>query len=153
MIASALMVFVVGFFLTSMESANRHSKWAEVRAEAMDRLQRTAARFSKDARQASGVDTAGDDSVVLRTLVGGVPTNVTWQLVDAGDGLHNLQRVSGTTSELFVVQVTGVAPFYYYDLQTDLTQVNRVRLRLATQPDPKHPPIEVISSVEMRNAS
>lgn len=153
MIASALLLLVVGFFLSSLDSASSASRYQRVRGETLDRLRLAAARFSKDARQAIEVSVADQDRIVMDTYVGTTAKEVTWRAVADPAGGYNLERtVTGSGSEVLVVSVLYPEVFSYYGLRLDVTQVNKVRLVLEAQPDPKHPTLVLSSAVEMRNA-
>lgn len=150
MVASAVLLTALAIFLGSMVSGMSTSRYAQIRNETLDDLRLTSAAFTKDARQAVKVRTALIDQVVMDTYVNGTLQTVTWRVVNEG-GVLNLRRDQNGGSRVFDIHLTTDAVFSYYR-EVDPARVNRMRLVLATQPDPKYPPVQVEADAEMRNA-
>lgn len=151
--AAALLAAVLASFLGALASGMRTSKYGADRQRALDDLRTAVALFSKDARQGVAVTTAAADRVTFQTYVGGAPATVTWRTVPDGRGQFNLARAQGTNAErLFVVNLTGGAVFGYFG-EVDPARIHRVRITLATRPDPAAPEVLLATDLEMRNAN
>jgi hypothetical protein len=152
-VAAALLAAVLAAFLGALGSGMRASKYGADRERAIDDLRTAVAAFSKDARQGVAVTTAAADRVTLRTYVGGAPATVTWQTVADGTGQFNLARREGTSApRLFVVNLTSGAVFGYFG-EVDPARIHRIRITLATRPDPEAPEVLLATDLEMRNAT
>lgn len=150
--AAALLAAVLATFLGALGSGMRASKYGADRQRAIDDLRTAVALFSKDARQGVAVTVAETGRVTLSTYVGGAPATVTWRTVPDGSGQFNLARTEGSSAErVFVVNLTNDAVFGYFG-EVDPARVHRVRMTLATRPDPGAPEVLLASDVELRNA-
>jgi len=152
-ITVALLGIVTIAVLGSMSSATESAQFASERNESLDQLRIMAANFTKDIRQATGataIDAATLSSVTVNTYVNGTIQSVRWRVVTGSDG-DQLQRTVGSATPItYVVDLTTPQVFDFFGA-TDPTAVNRVGLNLATQPDARHPSVELSTIVEMRN--
>lgn len=144
-IASTTIMFVT---TRSMETA----RYTQDRNVALDQLRLMTAAFTKDVRQGIQATAISQDAMTFDTYAGGVVERVTWRVTDGSDGQRVERVVDGATEVVYVVDLTSNAILSYFG-QLDPAAVHRVRLSLATRPDERHPPIEVATVVEMRNAS
>jgi hypothetical protein len=152
-VAAAILAAALASFLAALATGMRTSRYGADRERALDDLRTAVATFSKDARQGVAVTEAATNRVTLRTYVGGAPATVTWRAVADGSGHFNLSRREGAGAErLFVVHLTGDAVFGYFG-EVDPARIHRVRITLATRPDPRYPEVILSADVEMRNAT
>jgi hypothetical protein len=102
--------------------------------------------FSKDIRAAAGATAANSSDLTVRTYVGGSLTTVRWRAFE-----NRLERVAGSATRVYVVDLVTPAVFSFVPDTADPTSIRRVRLTLSTEPDPRYPPVTVETEVEMRN--
>lgn len=145
-IASALLLVVLVVVLGQLSSVTETNVFATKRAESLDQLRVMSANFGKDVRQASRATAASQTSVTLETLVGGTPTTVTWRATGG-----KLTRTAGADTQVYVIDLSEPEVFSYNG-ETTASLITRVRMALATQPDPRRPPVVVETETEMRNA-
>lgn len=151
--AAALLGVVLAAFLGALGSGMRASKYGEDRNRALDDLRTALSQFSKDVRQGVAVTTAATNRVSLNTFVAGEPATVTWRTVPDGRGGFNLARQVGAGNErLYVVDLTGDAVFGYFG-EVDPARIHRVRITVATRPDPGAPEVVLATDLELRNAT
>ncbi|MER3452513.1 MAG: hypothetical protein C4344_02160 [Acidimicrobiia bacterium] len=152
-LAAAILVVALTSFFAALASGMRTSKYGADRNRAYDDLRTAVAVFSKDARQGVAVTDATTTRVSLRTYVAGNLTTVTWRTVPDGSGQYNLARSEGTAgARVFVVNVTDDDVFGYFG-EVDPARIHRVRISLATRPDPRYPEVVLSADLEMRNAT
>lgn len=152
MIASAmLLAALVGFFAT-LASLQRTSAYEQGRTRALDDLRNTADIFAKDARHSLGVIAETPTSVVFKTYVGtsGSVQTVTYR-VQSNNGELDLEKVTGTARQLFVVKLTAASIFTYDNAAP--SQVRRIGLHMESQPDTHYPPVVLGVEVSLRNVT
>lgn len=145
MIASALLLVALVTLLSALSSVTESSVRTADRSASLDQLRLMAANFGKDVRQANRVSAATSSTITLETLVGGVPSSVRWTATD-----EQLTRTVGSASQVFVIDLTA-AEIFSYQGETTPSKIRRVRMSLATQPDPRRPPVALETETEMRN--
>lgn len=155
-IGVALLGLAMVAMLMTLGRATETAQFASDRNESLDQLRVMSANFAKDVRQGVRATYAGPSTMTFDTYVDGTLQSVTWKVVTLS-GEERFERQVGTgVSVVYVVDLTTDAVFSYYQDDADVavadpTQVTRVRLTLATQPDRRHPVAEVATDVEMRN--
>lgn len=145
MIASALLLLVLATLFGALDSVTQSSVRISDRSQALDQLRLMSANFGKDARQSSRLTAATSASVTMDTLVAGVATSVTWTAT-----AEQLTRTAGSNTQVFVIDLTGPEIFSFQG-ETTPSKIRRVRMSLATQPDPRRPPVALETETEMRN--
>lgn len=153
LVTMVLLAIASTTLMLTMTRSMETTRYTQDRNVALDQLRLMTAAFTKDARQGIQATSISQDAMTFDTYAdGGAVERVTWRVTD-GDGGQRVERlVDGATEVLYVVDLTSNAILSYFG-QVDPAAVHRVRLSLATQPDQRHPPIEVATVVEMRNAS
>ncbi|HVM40520.1 MAG TPA: hypothetical protein VM618_07045 [Acidimicrobiia bacterium] len=154
MIGVGLLSIAVVTILGTLGRTTETARYSELRNQSLDQLRLMAANFGKDVRQARRVtaaDLVNGDEVSLQTYVDGVLTNVTWRVRPDDSGAFRFERVGASIDPvIYVVDLTSSNVFSYFD-KTDVLQINRIRLNLATAPDPRHPAVSLETDLEMRN--
>ena len=145
-VASALLLLVLATLLGALSSVTEASVYASDRSESLDQLRLMAANLGKDVRQASRVTTATQTEITLDTLVAGAPRTVTWRVTSG-----RLTRTAGADTQVYVIDLSDEEVFSYNG-ETTPSLITRVRVALATQPDPRRPAVVVETETEMRNA-
>lgn len=149
-IAVAVFSIAVGTLFAALDRATKTASYSQRRNESLDDLRLMAAAFSKDARQGIVASTVSPTQFTFATYINGVVSQVTWRAVTTGAGDRLERVVDGGLANVYVVDLTTTSVFSYFD-ETDPTQVNRVRLALATQPDDRFRAVGLTTEVEMRN--
>jgi hypothetical protein len=145
-VASALLLTALTIALAGLDSQSRTSVYATQRSQALDDLRIMSTDFAKDVRAAAGATAASSSDLTVRTYVGGSLTTVRWRAFE-----NRLERIVGTTTRTYVVDLTTAAVFLYVPDTGDPSSIRRVRLALSTEPDPRYPEVTVETEVEMRN--
>jgi hypothetical protein len=145
-VASALLLAALAIALAGLDSQSRTSAYATQRSQSLDDLRIMSTDFSKDIRAAAGATAANSSDLTVRTYVGGSLTTVRWRAFG-----NRLERVAGSATRVYVVDLVTTAVFGFVPDTADPTSIRRVRLTLSTEPDPRYPPVTVETEVEMRN--
>jgi hypothetical protein len=145
-VASALLLAALALALSGLDSQSRASAYATQRSQALDDLRIMSTDFSKDMRAAAGATAATSSDLTVRTYIRGSLTTVRWRAFE-----NRLERIAGTSTRTYVVDLTTPAVFGFVPDTTDPASVRRVRLTLSTEPDPRYPAVTVETEVEMRN--
>ena len=145
-VASALLLMALAIAVGGLDTQSRTSVYATERSQALDDLRIMSTDFSKDMRAATGATAATSSDLTVRTYIGGSLTTVRWRAFQ-----NRLERIAGTATRTYVVDLTTAAVFGFVPDTADPTAVRRVRLTLSTEPDPRYPPVTVETEVEMRN--
>ncbi len=148
-VTSAVLLVALAAALSTLGSATRTARFADDRGQALDDLRVMAATFSKDVRQATQATEATPTDLVIDTYLGGTLTTVTW----SASATELTRQVGSQTPTVYVIDLTTPNVFSYYGDEAVVSNVNRVRLSLATQPDPNYDPVVLQTDVEMRNVS
>jgi prepilin-type N-terminal cleavage/methylation domain-containing protein len=147
-ITVSLLVLVLGIFAGGLVSAQRSQSFAQDRSEALDALQTTMARVTKDARQATSIDAASSASLLdIHTYVDGAPATVLYHI----NGTILSRSVSGGAA---IVLVTNLASPSLFTYEPSLTNAAVVTILL--QATPKNSPnttVHLTSEVRLRNLS
>lgn len=151
-VTMAIFAIALVALLTTMTKAAETTEYARDRNEALDQLRLMTATFSKDVRQGITASAISPDAMTFSTYVNGAIQTVTWRVTGDGEDQRFERLVGGATQVVYVLDLTNDAVLSYFGV-LDPTAVHRVRLSLETQPDPRHPPIQVATVVEMRNAT
>ena len=147
----ALLGIAVVAMLGTLNRTTETARYSELRNQSLDQLRLMSANFGKDVRQAVRATDIQPDRLTLETYVDGSLKVVTWRVEPTADGQDRFERVAaGVDPIAYVVNLTTDSVFSYFD-ETDPLQVNRVRLALATRPDPRHPAVSLETDLEMRN--
>jgi hypothetical protein len=150
MIGVAMMGVAIVAMLTTMTRATETTQFSSERNDSLDQLRVMTANFSKDLRQGIQATSISSSAMTFQTYVDGTVQTVTWDVVTTS-GDERFERTVGAGSPtVYVVKLTTPYVFDYFGT-VDPKQVTRVRLALATQPDVRHPAVEVATVVEMRN--
>ena len=136
--------------LMTMTRATETTQFTSERNDSLDQLRVMAANFSKDLRQGIQATSISPSAITFQTYVDGAVQTVTWNVVTTSTDETFQRTVGAATPTVYVVKLTTASVFDYFGT-VDPKQVTRVRLALATQPDVRHPPVEVATVVEMRN--
>jgi prepilin-type N-terminal cleavage/methylation domain-containing protein len=159
LVESMIVVFLLGIvtasILTTIVRSSATSQFSLDRNEALDQLRVMAANFTKDVRQGIEATAISRSSVTFNTYVNGTVQSVTWSVLTVA-GSEELQRKVGTgTATPYVIDLTTNQVFSFGDgvdpATVDPSSIDRIGLDLATQPDPRHPPVDLSTVVEMRN--
>lgn len=151
MVGVALLAVAVVAMLGTLNRTTETARYSELRNQSLDQLRLMSANFGKDVRQAVRATDIDPDRLTIDTYVQGSVQTVTWRVEPTADGEERFERVApGVDPIVYVVDLTTDAVFSYFD-ETDPLQVNRVRLSLATRPDPRHPAVSLETDLEMRN--
>ena len=151
MVGVGLLAIAVVAMLGTLNRTTETARYSELRNQSLDQLRLMSATFGKDVRQAVRATTIDGNRLTIDTYVDGTLRSVTWRVEPTGDGRDRFERVAaGVDPVEYVVDLTDPAVFSY-EGKTDPLQVNRVRLTLATQPDPQHPAVSIETDLEMRN--
>jgi hypothetical protein len=150
MIGVALMGVAVVAMLTTMTRATETTQFSSERNETLDQLRVMSSTFSKDIRQGIQATAISPSAITFQTYVGGAIQTVTWSVVTTATDERFERTVGAASPTVYVVKLTTTSVFDYFGT-VDPAQVTRVRLTLATQPDVRHPAVEVATVVEMRN--
>lgn len=151
MIGVALLGIAVVAMLGTLNRTTETARYAELRNQSLDQLRVMAATFGKDVRQAVRATAIDDNRLTIDTYVDGALRSITWRVEPTSDGRDRFERfATGVDPVEYVVDLTSPAVFSY-EGKTDPLQVNRVRLTLATRPDPRHPAVSIETDLEMRN--
>lgn len=155
MITVALMAVAAVAILSSLMRATETSQVSLDRNDALDQLRVMAATFTKDVRQGIEATAISTSSVTFDTYVNGTVQSVTWSVATSGADKVLKRKVGSGTASTFVIDLTTDQVFSFGDgvdpSAVDPSTVDRIGLDLATQPDPRHPPVELSTTVEMRN--
>jgi hypothetical protein len=156
MVGVAILGIATIAMLLTLGRAAETAQFSSDRNESLDQLRVMSANFAKDVRQGVRASYAGPSAMTFDTYVGGTLTSVTWRVVTTGGQERFERQIGAAASVVYVVDLTTPNVFSYYQADTDVavadpSEVTRVRLTLATQPDPRHPALEVATDVEMRN--
>ncbi len=147
-ITVGLVLVVIGVMLDSLASAQRGERYASDRSVALDEMRSAMARFTKDLRQASGID-EGATAATLQadTYVQGTAAHVVY----AASGGVLTRQVNSSPAEVLIDDLV-TDDVFAYDPGVDSAEVVVVRLevRPPTSPDTT---IELTSEVRMRNRS
>ena len=145
-VASALLLTALAIALAGLDTQARTSAYATQRSQSLDDLRIMSTDFSKDIRAAAGATAASSTDLTVRTHVGDALATVRWRAFE-----NRLERIAGTSTRTYVVDLVTPAVFGFVPDTSDPTSVRRVRLSLSTEPDPRYPPVTVETEVEMRN--
>jgi prepilin-type N-terminal cleavage/methylation domain-containing protein len=145
-ITVALLVLVLGLFFEALGSSQRSQSFAEDRSQALDSLQLTMARVTKDARQATVLDPSSTASRLdVQTDVAGVSETVIYQI----NGTTLTRSVNGGAGIILMKNLASPSLFEY-EPSADNAQVVTILL----QATPKHSPnttVQLTSEVRLRN--
>jgi hypothetical protein len=136
--------------LAALDRATTTATYSQRRNESLDDLRVMAAAFSKDARQGTEAITVQPAEFSFLTYVDGDVRSVTWRAVTSDEGSQLERVVDGGLANVYVVELTTLQVFSYFD-EVDPSNVNRVRLALATRLDERFAPVGLTTEVEMRN--
>ena len=151
MVGVGLLAIAVVAMLGTLNRTTETARYTELRNQSLDQLRIMSATFGKDVRQAVRATAIDDNLLTIDTYVNGGLHSVTWRVEPTADGSDRFERVAaGLDPVEYIVDLTSPAVFSY-EGKTDPLQVNRVRLTLATRPDPRHPAVSVETDLEMRN--
>lgn len=151
-IGSLLLLTAAGVLFSGLISTQNTEQYTRKRNEALDDLRLMANTFAKEARQATSVSVNNPGKVVMSTNVGSTPTTVTWEVVTNG-GVSNLQRVSGTSTRVFVIKLVSTSVFTYNNSAAAIpaSSVRTVSLDLATKLSSNYPSVSLATEVSLRN--
>lgn len=145
-ITVGLVLVVLGVMLNSLASAQRSERYAADRTEALDSMRAAIARFTKDVRQAEGVDEASTAShVEMDTYVQGAAAHVVY---DATGGV--LTRTVGASPTEVLIDRLATDAFVTYEPAVETAEVVTIVLEVAPMTSPETT-IELTSEVRMRN--
>jgi type II secretory pathway component PulJ len=145
-ITIALVLVVVGVMLDSLVTAQRSERYAADRTEALDSMRSAIARFTKDVRQAVGVDEgATASSFGAETYVQGAAAHVQYEVT----GTTLTRSVNGGPAEVLIDRL-ATTDVFSYSPSAEAAEVVVINLEVApmTSPDTT---IELTSEVRMRN--
>lgn len=145
-ITVSLVVLVVGAILSSLYSAQRSERYASDRSAALDEMRSAMARFTKDLRQADGLEEGATASnLEAGTYVQGVAATV--EYTAAGGVLT--RSVNGGAAEILINRITEDTVFTF---EPDATSAEVVKITLVVAPvSSPDTTIELYSEVRMRN--
>jgi Tfp pilus assembly protein PilW len=142
----SLVVLVVGAILSSLYSAQRSERYASDRSAALDEMRNAMARFTKDLRQADGLEEGATSSnLEADTYVNGVAARVEY----AAAGGVLTRAVNGGSAEILINRITEDTVFTF---EPDATSAEVVKITLVVAPvSSPDTTIELYSEVRMRN--
>ena len=142
-ITVALLAIVCGILFEALGSSQRSESFARDRSAALDALQATMARVTKDARQATALGpTSSDSRLDVETFVDGSPANVVYQI----SGTTLTRSINGGAEIILMTNLASPSLFTY--------EPSVVTILL--QATPKHSPdttVHLTSEVRLRNVS
>ena len=145
-ITVGLVLVVVGVMLDSLGSAQRSERYAADRTEALDSMRGAIARFTKDVRQAEGVDEGASVShLEADTYVQGVAARVVY---DASGGVLT-RTVDGGAAEVLIDRLVTDSVFDY-EPSAEIAELVTIVLEVEPMTSPETT-IELTSEVRMRN--
>jgi type II secretory pathway pseudopilin PulG len=145
-ITIGLVLIVVGVMLDSLGSAQRSERYASDRTEALDSMRSAIARFTKDVRQADGVDENGSAShLEADTYVQGAVAHVVY---DASGGV--LTRTVGSAPTETLIDRLATDAIFTYEPTLETAEVVTIVLEVEPMTSPETT-IELTSEVRMRN--
>lgn len=149
-ITVAILAVAVFALLNTLDNATKAHSFTVERNEALDDLRLMADVFAKDVRQGIEATTVLPTEFTFDTYIDAAQHEVTWRTRTVS-GSDRLERVvDGTTTSVYIVDLTTQEVFSYFD-ESVPANVSRVRIALATQPDPRFAPVGIETEVEMRN--
>ena len=136
--------------IAALDNATKTTSFSQKRNEALDDLRFMASVFGKDVRQGVRATTVSPTAFAFSTYIDGEVHDVEWRAVTGADDDRLERVVDGGVANVYLVDLTTTSVFSYFE-ETDPSQVNRVRLSLATQLDDRFSPVGLSTEVEMRN--
>lgn len=153
-IASAVLLVALTTVLATLASSQTANAYATAKSQTLDEMRMAVLLFSKEARQASHLDTATPTTVTMRTFIAGSAATVTYRLVPASGALA-LERVQGATVRRFDLELTTASRFQYTPTAVmdppPAKRFTAVRLVLAAAFHPSQRPAELATEVNLRN--
>lgn len=113
MVAGLMFTVLMLAALTALDVATKAERGQDARNQAMLEIRGAMDQFTKELRQATSIDPTSHHTMLkMKTLISGVETQITYQLVDTGGGLYDLRRTVGAGSAVTLVRnmVTGTTP-------------------------------------------
>ena len=99
MVAGLMFTILMLAALAALDTATKAERGQDARNQAMLEIRGAMDRFTKELRQATSIDPTSNHTMLkMKTLISGVETQVTYQLVDVGGGLYDLRRTVGAGS-------------------------------------------------------
>jgi type II secretory pathway pseudopilin PulG len=145
-VVMGILLLVVGVMLDALGGAQRSERYAADRTEALDNMRSAIARFTKDVRQADGVDEGATASTFsMDTYVGGVYSHVLYTAT--GDRLT--RSIDGGPAEVLIEQLFTTTVF---EFEPSAESAEVVTITLVVEPETSpDTTIELTSEVRMRN--
>ncbi len=145
-VVMGILLLVVGVMLDSLSGAQRSERYAADRTEALDNMRNAIARFTKDVRQADGVDEgATASSFSMDTYVEGTLSHVVY----TASGDQMTRSVDGGPAEVLIEQLF-TATVFEFEPSADSAEVVTITLVVEPETSPDTT-IELTSEVRMRN--
>ena len=147
-ITVSLLAIVLGVFSSALVSSQRAESFAEDRGAALDSLQTTMARITKDVRQAASIDPTSTASLLtIPTYVDGVAATVRYQIT----GTRLTRSINGAAAVLLIPNLASPSLFSY-----EPSPANAKVVTILLQATPKNSPnttVQLTSEVRLRNPS
>ncbi|HEY5011320.1 MAG TPA: hypothetical protein VIK61_01275 [Acidimicrobiia bacterium] len=137
---------MLGMFFEALGSSQKSQSFAEDRSQALDSLQTTMARVTKDTRQATSIDPSSSASLLeVQTFVAAATASVTYQI----NGTTLTRSVNGGAAIVLVRNLASPSLFTY-----EPSSLNAQVVTILLQATPKHSPnttVQLTSEVRLRN--
>jgi Tfp pilus assembly protein PilE len=113
MVAGLMFSILMLAALAALDTATKAERGQDARHQAMLEIRGAMDRFTKELRQATSIDPTSNHTMLkMKTLIAGVETQITYDLVDAGGGTYDFRRAVGAGAAVTLVKnmVTGTTP-------------------------------------------
>jgi type II secretory pathway pseudopilin PulG len=145
-IAVALLMVVLGMFFEALGSSQRSEAFISDRTQALDALQTTMARITKDTRQATQINSTSSSSQLdMQTYFDGSPANIVYTI----SGTTLTRSVNSGGAIVLIDNLASPSIFSYEPSSTSATVVD-----ILLQATPKMSPdttVQLTSEVRLRN--